>query len=279
MNPKTIQIFLPDGSPSSIRIAEITSSIVKLVSVPRNKLDAADKRDELKNVGVYFLIGDDEEKAKPIVYIGEAEDCYKRLKQHNKNKDNWNNAVVAISKTNNFTKAHVKYLEYYCYVKAHEIGRWEIDNSNIPTKPFVPEPMEADLFDVYNTIKILLSTLGFPIFEEIPKSKRKSVFVCKGKEAYAEGDYIDEGFVVYKGSKANLTETQSAGEWLINLRKQLIESGVLVKRDEIYEFSSNYIFSSPSAAAATVLARRANGWTEWKNKDGKTLDDVKRKSD
>ncbi|HBS27340.1 MAG TPA: hypothetical protein DD827_09500 [Gammaproteobacteria bacterium] len=36
---------------------------------------------------------------------------------------------------------------------------------------------------------------------------------------------------------------------------------------------------SPSGSAVVVLARRANGWLEWKYKDGKTLDEVKRQSD
>ena len=44
-----------------------------------------------------------------------------------------------------------------------------------------------------------------------------------------------------------------------------------------FEFQEDYLFSSPSAAAAQVLARNANGWIEWKNKQGKTLDELKRK--
>ena len=34
--------------------------------------------------------------------------------------------------------------------------------------------------------------------------------------------------------------------------------------------------ASPSAAAGAVLARRANGWTEWKDESGNTLDLLKR---
>ncbi len=41
-------------------------------------------------------------------------------------------------------------------------------------------------------------------------------------------------------------------------------------------FTSDYIFNSPSAAAGVVLGRNANGWIEWKNEDGKTLDELKR---
>ena len=275
MNPKTIQIFLPDGSARSIRIAEITSRIVKLILVPRNKILEAQKREELKGVGVYFLFGENDAKAKPLVYIGEAEDCYQRLKQHNKTKDFWNTAIVVVSQTNNFTKSHVKYLESYCYEKAKEIERYEIENSSIPTKPFITESMEADLMDNFETIKVLLSTLGFPIFESVTKEEFKEVFICKGKQAYAEGDYIDDGFVVFKGSKTNLKESKTAGSWVINMRKKLIDDGVLILQDDVYVFTSDYVFGSPSAAAASVLSRRANGWKEWKNKDGKTLDKLK----
>jgi len=46
----------------------------------------------------------------------------------------------------------------------------------------------------------------------------------------------------------------------------------------VYKFTSNYIFTSPSGAAAVVLGRSANGWLEWKYQNGKTLDDVKRQN-
>jgi len=36
-------------------------------------------------------------------------------------------------------------------------------------------------------------------------------------------------------------------------------------------FSDDYIFSSPSTAAGMVMGRNANGLSEWKNKDGKSL--------
>lgn len=110
--PQTIQIFLPDGSPRSVKIAEITNRVVKAILVPRNKLEYIASRNELKNVGVYFLFGESADKAKPMVYIGEAEDCLDRLKQHNRTKEFWNYAVAMVSKINAFTKSHAKYLEH-----------------------------------------------------------------------------------------------------------------------------------------------------------------------
>jgi len=67
--PQSILIFLPDGSPRSVRIAEITNRVVKAILIPRNKLDYIGERDEVKNVGLYFLFGESSAKAKSIVHI------------------------------------------------------------------------------------------------------------------------------------------------------------------------------------------------------------------
>ena len=37
------------------------------------------------------------------------------------------------------------------------------------------------------------------------------------------------------------------------------------------------MFGTPSAAAAIVTGGAANGWTEWKNARGQTLDEIYRK--
>ena len=95
---KTIQIFLPDGSPSGIKLAEITSSIEKAILIPRNKLQEAANRDETKQVGIYFLFGIDENKSKPLVYIGETKKGISRIKSHDQTKDFWNYALLIISK-------------------------------------------------------------------------------------------------------------------------------------------------------------------------------------
>ena len=272
----TIQIFLPDGNPRSLKIAEITNRTVQAMLIPRAKLEGAAQRSELKNVGVYFLIGSSDEDSKPFVYIGEAEECLARLKQQNKQKDFWNTAIAVTSKTQHFTKTHIKFLESYCYTEAQKAGRYKLENSSIPTKPYVSEPMEADLIDNFDTIKTLVATLGYPIFDQIKKPQKKDMLYCKGKQAKAEGEYTEDGLVVFAGSTCNLEETKSAGTYVKTWRDQLIKDGVLQKGEDVCKFTQDHIFSSPSTAACVALGRNANGWLEWKYKDGKTLDEVKR---
>lgn len=273
---KTIQIFLPDGNPKGLKIAEITSRTVMAVFIPRSKLDEAAKREELSGVGVYMLFGMDE--AKPKVYIGEAENCLVRLKQHNKAKDFWTQAIALVSKTQHFTKTHIKYLEWLCCDVASKAKRFDLDNGNTPTKPHVQESVEADLYDNFDSIQLLVSTLGFPVFDEIRKPIKRELILCKGRDAYAEGEYTEEGLTIFAGSKCNKTESASAGTWVTGMRADLVESGALREEGEVFVFTQDYIASSPSAAAAIVLARRANGWIEWKYENGKTLDEVKRQT-
>jgi len=167
----------------------------------------------------------------------------------------------------------VKILEELALRKAKEANRFEIENSANPQQSSVPEHMEADLLDNYDIIKMLLSTLGYPLFDNIgqPAKSKRDVFFCKGKDGMGEGQYTDEGFVVFKGSICNMELSKTAGVGLENLRNRLIESGVLVKKADTFIFESDYLFNSPSAASNIVLARRSSGWTEWKDKSGMTL--------
>jgi hypothetical protein len=110
---KTIQIYLPTGEPRGIRIAEITTRIVKAVLIPRSELAQGKQRVERDWPGV-FLFGEGEDEAKPIVYIGQTEDARKRLDHHNKTKTFWKTAIYCVSKTQNFTQTHIRYLEWYC---------------------------------------------------------------------------------------------------------------------------------------------------------------------
>jgi hypothetical protein len=272
MRGKTISIYIPDANPRGIKICEITSSIAKAIFIPRNKLEDASKRKELKDPGVYFLIGDQDELGKPRIYIGEAEALLTRLKQHNSSKDFWNSAICIISEKNNINKAHIKYLENYCCAQAKMVNKCSLENSVIPTQSSLTEQDEDFILSFYDDLKILIGVLGYPIFEETKKDK-KNTYICKGKLALAKGAYSEDGFTVFKDSKINLEETNTIGVWATNLRKNLVDKKLLIKEGDTFILTEDYMFKSPSAASAIILGRSSNGWNDWKNEDGKTLDE------
>lgn len=228
---------------------------------------------------MYFLFGEPEDAAKPVVYIGEAEDCYKRVMQHNANKDFWHTAVAIVSKTGSFTKAHAKYLEWHCAKQAKEIGRFHLANGNEGGRPFVTEPMLADLMDAFDTLNILTSALGFPLFEARPTASGADVFVLSGPDCEGRGQLVEDGFAVFAGSRARRQVVPSAGKWLAAARQELLASGVLVEDGNQLVFKEDHTFKTPSGAAMALLGRTANGWKEWKSPSGGTLGELKRPAD
>ena len=124
-------------------------------------------------------------------------------------------------------------------------------------------------------IKMLVNTLGHKVFEEKrefrPQQKQDLFYIKAARGADGIGEQTSDGFVVFKKSKAAATIVNSMSSNLITYRKNLIDEGVLVDKVDYFEFSDDYIFSSPSTAAGMVMGRNANGLSEWKNKDGKSL--------
>lgn len=271
---KTIKIFLIDGDPNGRMSCELSNWTGKAYKIPRIKIKECTDRNDLMNTGVYLLFGRDEE-GKDLVYIGEAESIYKRLTQHLNQKDFWNETIVFISKDNNLNKAHIKYLENRLHDIAQIAKRYKIENSIIPTQSSISESDREEMEEFIENIRMLVNTLGHKVFEEKREFKTKQkqeVFSIKAaRGADGQGEPSSDGFVVFKGSKAAGTIVNSMTQNFITLRQKLINEGVLVDKGEYYEFSDDYIFSSPSTAAVMVMGRNANGLTEWKQKDGKTL--------
>ncbi len=283
--PQTIQIFLPTGDPRGMRVAEITTRIVRVIEVPRSQLTDFLKMPESQQVSVYFLMGELSEAGLPLTYIGQSGNVGKRLEQHHQNKDFWNRAFVVISLTNSLTQTHALFLEWLAIAEATKAGRYGLENGNTGSQPYTPAPLQADCHEIHETAATLLATLGQPIFEPLttaPTAKGiVELFYCKGSGADGVGEYTTEGFVVHKGSKGRAEIVPSIqGTSHERMRSQLITEGVLTENagsaGSLLVFTRDHLFSSPSTAAMAVMGRSANGWVEWKTASGKTLDEVKR---
>jgi hypothetical protein len=287
MRPQTIQIFLPAGDPRGMRVAEITTRIVRVIEVPRSELANFLKTPEALQVGVYFLMGELSEAGLPRAYIGQSGNVGNRLVQHNQSKDFWNRALVVISLTNSMTQTHALFLEWFAIAEATKAGRYSLENGNTGARPHTPAPLEADCHEIHETAATLLATLGQPIFEPLTnatnslngKTEAPDLFYCKGPDARAVGEYTSEGFVVHKASTARIEiVTSIKGTSQERFRQQLVTEGVLALEGDHYVFTRDHLFSSPSMAAIAVLGRSANGWIEWKTEQGQTLDGAKRQA-
>lgn len=276
MTSATIKLFLPRGDAKSLRTAEISNWTGKAVAAPRTELDELLSREELDKAGVYILTGSDPSTNAPRAYIGEAEVIRERLKQH-KTKEFWVSAIVFVSKDENLTKAHVRYLEGRLLAEATQVGRFTLEQnqaggSKLPESD--REDMEVFLARIRQLLPVLGSDILAPIAQITAKTQSGGELLCRIKGAEARGQRTANGFVVFQGSKAVLEDRPSAQKshpYVVALRKQLIAEGTLVENSGFYSFTKDSEFSSPSAAAAVIHGGGANGLTEWKNKDGISL--------
>ena len=275
MTSATIKIFLPRGDAKSLRTAEISNWTGKAVAAPRTELDDLLAREELDKAGVYILIGTDLLANAPRAYVGEAEVIRDRLKQH-KTKEFWVSAIVFVSKDENLTKAHVRYLEQRLLVEAAAVNRFTLEQNQAGGSK-LPESDREDMEVFFSRIRQLLPVLGCdiitPIAQPAAKPQPGGVLYCRMKEAEARGQRTANGFVVFQGSTASLEDRPSTEKYpnVLAHRKQLIANGTLVEKSGLFVFTKDVEFTSPSAAAVVIHGGSANGLTAWKTKEGKSL--------
>lgn len=272
----TIKLFLIFGDSKRLRTAEISNWNGKAIAGPRTELDWLLDRQELEQSGVYLLTETDSNSGSPMCYIGEAEVIKERLKQHG-GKD-WVQAIIFLSKDENLTKAHIRYLERRLIEEAEKAGRVKLSNSQ-SSRAKLPESDRDDMEVFLSKIRQLLPVLGSDILtpiihqEDKPTSQEEAL-ICAIKGLCAQGQRTPTGFVVFKGAQAVLTNRPSAEKqhpYVVELREKLIVNGTLQSQDDHYVFTKDTEFSSPSAAASVIRGGGSNGLIEWKTKGGKTL--------
>lgn len=273
MQAATIKLFLVHGSPTGLRTAELSNWSGKAVASPRTELPALLKREELASPGFYLLTGIDPDSGDNALYIGEAENVAKRLKGHAA-KDYWNSVTVFVSKDENMTKAHIKYLEGILIERAMKAGASIVMNA-ASSGAKLPESDAAEM-DVYlEKCLQLLPVLGVTVFEQPvdPKSDTEELLYCRIKGLEATGKRTANGFVVFSGSQAVLANRPSAKR-MGEKRDELVEKGILVEQDGHLVFTKDVEFGSPSTAGSMVRGGNTNGLTNWKNEKGARLKDI-----
>lgn len=277
----TVKIFLTEGDPASVRTAEISNWTGKAVAGPRSQLELILQRDEAKKPGIYFLTGINSETGKPRVYIGEAEIIRSRMKNH-LDRDFWKTVIFFVSKDENLTKAHIKYLEGKLIEMTKTADRFELDNTNA-SGSHLPESDAADMNVFLAKVEQLLPVLGQdflkPIVNQTVPVKPSELLTCTIKKVKATGRSTENGFLVLKGSEAVVEERPSVKKYPYpsTLRSQLLSDGILMSETDRLVFAKDYEFSSPSAAASIIHGGHANGLISWKTPKGVTLKELEHK--
>lgn len=294
VNGKQIRLFLADGAPGGLLTAEIMNWTGHVVAAPRSDLAALLLRPEVRRTGIYLLLGDDPESVgRQLVYIGEGDDVSKRLYQHarDESKGFWDRAVVLTNKDLNLTKAHARYLESRFITLATQAGRSRLHNATAPEPVALPEADRSDMEYFISQAKIILPVLGINtlrVTSSVPTVTPTSVgtspapldtatpsdvtggsspvFVMEHKKSgvRAFAQEIDGEFTVRAGSMAVRGWTGNEGSYQ-RLRQRLESEKVLVPSadNKTMVYPKDYVFASPSAAAAVTTGRNSNGRRVW----------------
>lgn len=177
-------------------------------------------------------------------------------------------------------KADVQYLEAQLVSRAKAAKRVPLDNANKPGEPTISERDRAAMDVFLDNILGMLPVLGIHAFEQSPLKSAKGqtpTLTCQGRGVTASGHDTPQGFVVQARSFSAKDEVPSLKEHfpaIVELRADLLKSGVLISEGDRRRFTQDYTFNSPSLASAVVLGRSSNGRTDWKDASGRTLKDL-----
>jgi len=297
---RTLKLYLVDGSPSGVITAELGISSVRAAVASRTALPELIRREEAARTGIYLLVGSDPDfPGRQLVYVGEGDQVKTRLAAHDadESKEFFTRAVLIVSKDENLTKAHGRYLESRIIAAIRGAGRAKLVNGTEPPFKGLPEPEIADMERVLDEIEILLPVLGFDVLRPAGhdavgpsrngNSAPNTVSASEGGESAPTFVFTEAGtkarareagdeFVVLAGSLAKAQEVPSCDDGLKRRRAQLVSEGKLVQTEDpkFLRFSADTAFDTPSGAARVIYGGNVSGPRYWRDEaTGRTYGD------
>lgn len=268
---KRLEIIFHNGEPEGIRIYMRHLSTIKAFVVPRIYLNEAKKLTGVDNPGVYFLIND-EAGSLSRIYIGQTRNGITRLDDHNAKKEFWNKAILFLADRQHFTLNIISGLEKYAIQKAIDANRYQVDNKSVP-KYRISEYDEPLVEEIYEEIEFVMATLGFRM-NDSEAQQNQPVFTTSRRGVVGKGMYSGESFDVLPGSEIDIKKAVRIESYNAK-RQECIDDGTIVRKENgKYYLTKILTFKTPSGASDFVLGGSTNGWAEWKDKDGKTLDQL-----
>ena len=272
---KKLEIIYYNGQPDGIRSIRRHLSTITTYVIPRPLLSEAKKISGITRPGIYYLINENDENKIAQIYIGQTRNGVTRLDDHNRSKDFWNKAIMFLADNKTFSLDMISGLEEYAILKAHESKRYKVENSVSP-KYEIDEYDLPSIEEVYDEIQFIMATLGYKMDDAKQYNDNREIFHTTRNGILAYGVYMGDKFQVLEGSQINLAKSATLEKYN-KQRAELQASGDIVMQNGSNILKITLEFNTPSGASDFILGGSTNGWVEWKNTNGKTLDEVFRK--
>ena len=267
---KKLETIYYNGQPDGIRSIRRNLSTMTTYVIPRPLLAEARSISGIDRPGIYYLINENDDNQIAQLYIGQTRNGITRLDDHNRSKDFWNKAILFLAESQVFTLDMISGLEKFAIDKAQESKRYRVENSVTPQYK-IREYDLVSVEEIYDEIQFIIATLGYKMNDAKTDSAQKEVFHTTRNGIRALGIYDGEKFEVLEGSQVSLAAYASLSPSVEKKRQSALQNGDMVLDGTQYRLCRSMSFTTPSAAACFVLGTSANGWTEWKAKNGDTL--------
>lgn len=272
---KKLEVIYHNGQPDGIRSMRRNLSTMTTYVIPRPLLSEAKNISGINRPGIYYLINEDDGNKIAQLYIGQTRNGITRLDDHNRSKDFWNKAIMFLAESKTFTLDMISGLEKFAIIKAQESKRYKVENNVIP-KYEIDEYDLAAVEEIYDEIQFIMATQGYKLDDAKTALNEAEILHTTRNGIAAFGAYDGEKFEVLEGSQINMERPAHLPKYN-RQREELLSKQSIVKSEDKYVLKITLEFNTPSGASDFVLGGSTNGWVEWKNKDGKTLDELYRK--
>lgn len=272
---KKLEVIYHNGQPDGIRSIRRNLSTMTTYVIPRPLLSEAKNISGINRPGIYYLINEDDGNKIVQLYIGQTRNGITRLDDHNRSKDFWNKAIMFLAESKTFTLDMISGLEKFAIIKAQESKRYKVENNIVP-KYEIDEYDLAAVEEIYEEIQFIMATQGYKMNDAKSTLNEADILHTTQNGITAFGVYNGEKFEVLDGSQINMDKPAHLQRYN-RQRDELISQQSIVNADGKYILKATVEFDTPSGASNFVLGGSTNGWVEWKNKDGKTLDELYRK--
>lgn len=272
---KKLEIIYHNGQPDGIRSIRRHLSTMTTYVIPRTLLSESRKLSGVNRPGIYYLISENDDNKIAQIYVGQTRNGVARLDDHNRSKDFWNKAIMFLADNKTFSLDMISGLEAYAISKAHDANRYKVENTVNP-KYEIDEYDLPLIEEVYEEIQFIMATQGYKMENSKNILNENNTLHTTRNGTLAFGIYNGELFEVLEDSEIDMSR-KCYSPTIEKQRQTALENGNIVKKGEKYILTMSMSFTSPSSASMFVIGGSTNGWIEWKDKDGKTLDEIYRK--
>lgn len=286
---KNFNLFLMDGDVTGRIKCTLANWTGLAYKIPRAYLDKCNDRDDLKQSGVYFLFGKND-NGEDEVYIGQGgirkngEGVLFRVGEHLNDKTYFSDTVILTTQNNSFGPTEISYLENRFTNMAISTDRFNVRNGNDPNPGNVTEEKESELEEFIEYSKMVLGVLGYKVFVPLVKStladvieEKEELLLFLSRKSKKSNKIIEakcrrtsEGFVVLKDSMIEEIDSERIPKTIKDIREKCRSANEIIGG----RLTKNYLFNSPSYAAAFILGMHTNGRTDWKTEKGLTLKEL-----